>query len=103
MFFGVGKCKNGKKKHIYFLKERGMRFSEMSEQKEEKKSVEEQYKEVKDLSQDELFKRLVGEVERQKQKGTFDYDGLVLTIEKMKNYLPEQTYKNILSVLEKVK
>ena len=80
-----------------------MRFSEMSEQKEEKKSVEEQYKEVKDLSQDELFKRLVGEVERQKQKGTFDYDGLILTIEKMKNYLPEQTYKNILSVLEKVK
>ena len=87
-----------------------MRLSEIKndgkrveQQAKAEKSVEEQYNELKDSSQEELFQRLSQEVLSQKKNGTFDYNGLVLAIEKMKDFLPEQTYKNMMQVLETLK
>lgn len=67
------------------------------------KSVEEQYNELKDSSQEELFSKLSQEVLSQKRNGTFDYESLVKAIEKMRVFLPEQTYKNMMQILETMK
>ena len=88
-----------------------MRLSEMkNENKQSAKveadirgSVEDQYNELKDASEEELFAKLSQEVLSQKKNGTFDYQGLVLAIEKMKEFLPEQTYKNMLKIVEMIK
>lgn len=83
-----------------------MRLSEMKgaeKQSQNAKSVEEQYNALKDSSQEELFTRLSQEVLRQKRSGSFDYEALVKAIEKMKAFLPEQTYKNMMQILETMK
>lgn len=82
-----------------------MRLSEMKGNEKYKgtKSVEEQYNELKDSSQEELFSKLSQEVLSQKRNGTFDYESLVKAIEKMRAFLPEQTYKNMMQILETMK
>ena len=82
-----------------------MRLSEMkgNEKYKGEKSVEEQYNELKDSSQEELFSKLSQEVLSQKRNGTFDYESLVKAIEKMRAFLPEQTYKNMMQILETMK
>lgn len=82
-----------------------MRLSEMkgNEKHKSTKSVEEQYNELKDSSQEELFSKLSQEVLSQKRNGTFDYESLVKAIEKMRVFLPEQTYKNMMQILETMK
>ena len=82
-----------------------MRLSEMkgNEKYKGEKSVEEQYNELKDSSQEELFSKLSQEVLSQKRNGTFDYESLVKAIEKMRVFLPEQTYKNMMQILETMK
>lgn len=79
-----------------------MRLSEFEEEKKtyDKQKIEEEYDEFKGMSKDQLYARLVQEIKAQKSAGTFDYDGLYQTIQMMKAYLPEQTYKNILTTLE---
>ena len=88
-----------------------MKLSEFKNEKKEtkpestiyQKDITDQYNELKDASQQELFEKLSQEVLSQKKNGTFDYKALVSAIEKMKDFLPEQTYKNMLQVLEKLK
>ena len=46
---------------------------------------------------------LAKEVETQKQKGSFDYEALRSSIERVKGYLPNSTYQNMLKVLEQFK
>ena len=94
-----------------------MKLSEMSKQKpdnfnentqakisaKQQKSINETYDELKNCSSDELMARLAKEVQQQKSSGTFDYDGLLNSIEKIKMYLPSQTYENILRIIENLK
>ncbi len=83
-----------------------MKLSEMNfeEKKEEKpKDIKVEYDALKDLSQDELMKKLADQIAFQKSNGTFDYDGLVDTINKMKGYISPQSYDNIINLLQKFK
>ena len=84
-----------------------MRISEMGKespkQSAKKKTIDEAYEELKDCSSDELMQRLTKEISGQKLNGTFDYDGLRASIEKMKTYLPTQTYENMIRIIENLK
>ena len=61
------------------------------------------YDELKDLNSDELSMRLFEEVKKQKENGTFDYISLSNSVERMRMFLPKQTYENMKMMLEKLK
>ena len=67
------------------------------------KNITSAYEELKGCSNDELLGRLAKEVQSQKQNGTFDFDGLKSTIERMKIYLPNATYQNMMNIIETLK
>lgn len=69
----------------------------------ENKNIKETYEELKDFSSDELMSRLVKEVQAQKNSGVFDYDALRASIEKIKIYLPTETYENMIRIIESLK
>ena len=68
-----------------------------------KKDLTEAYEELKSSSSEELMNRLAQEIRSQKQNGTFDFDGLRNTIERMKIYLPDSTYQNMVRIIENFK
>ncbi len=85
-----------------------MKLSEMkkSEQKTEnsqKKTIQENFDAIKDYSADELMKKLAQEIQGQKDNGTFDYEVLIGTIDKIKTYLPKQTYENMIRIIDSLK
>lgn len=86
-----------------------MKLSEMansSSQKQEdnkKKTINESYEELKDCSSDELMSRLTKEIQNQKAKGVFDYEGIISSIEKIKPYLPAQAYENMIRIIDNLK
>lgn len=89
-----------------------MKLSEFSKQNTQEndtqtakvqKNINDSYNELKNCSSDELMSRLAKEVQQQKSNGTFDYDGLLNSIEKIKIYLPTQTYENMLRIIENLK
>ncbi|MBP3620020.1 MAG: hypothetical protein J6J24_05125 [Clostridia bacterium] len=88
-----------------------MKLSEMSNSKEQRQrnqqaqneDIAKKYDELKNHSSYELMNMLEKEVQSQKQKGVFDYDGLLSSIEKMKDYLPPATYQNMVEVIKNLK
>lgn len=80
-----------------------MKLSEMDEQNEQKEGIENEAKSLQNMSQEELLQQFLSEVNKQKRDGTFDLEGLKATIESMKNILPEQSYSNIMKILESIK
>ncbi len=82
-------------------KEQSSTQSTLSEK--QKKDINESYNKLKNCSADELMTKLADEVRQQKSNGTFDYDGLINSIEKIKIYLPNQTYENMLRIIENLK
>ena len=80
-----------------------MKLSEMDEQNEQKEGIENEAKSLQNMSQEELLQQFLSEVNKQKQDATFDFEGLKATIESMKNILPEQSYSNIMKILESIK
>jgi len=91
-----------------------MRLSEMSnndnsfEKTTEKvsqnqKNITQTYEQLKGCSSDELMGMLAKEINLQKANGTFDYEGLLVSIEQIKMYLPTQTYENMLRIIENLK
>lgn len=79
-----------------------MKLSEMPNQSKEDK-IKESYDNLKDCSSNELMERLQKEIAKQKKNGTFDYDALLNTFEKIKIYLPDETYKNMLRIIDALK
>ena len=79
-----------------------MKLSEISQKSKEEK-FKESYDSLKDCSSDELMERLQKEIAKQKKNGTFDCDALLNTIEKIKIYLPDETYKNMLRIIDALK
>ena len=92
-----------------------MKLSEFAAQKDDKKiktekipSIDEndlnkKYEEIKDLPQDELYKMLQDEILRQKRAGEFDYMALKNMVEQIKTFLPQDTYENIMRMVESFK
>ena len=80
-----------------------MKLSEMDEQNEQKEGIENEAKSLQNMSQEELLQQFLSEVNKQKRDGTSDLEGLKATIESMKNILPEQSYSNIMKILESIK
>lgn len=84
-----------------------MKISEMNEQAKtssaKQKTVASTYDELKNCTSDELMSRLQQQIAAQKQNGTFDYEMLRQSIEKIKIYLPTQTYENLLRIIESFK
>lgn len=81
-----------------FCKENGKK-----NQNYENKDIKQTYEELKGLGEDELSQKLFEEVKKQKQEGTFDYEGLAKNLEMMKAFLPNETYLNMKNLLEKIK
>ena len=85
-----------------------MKLSEMSNlknkankhQEKELENIEQKYEQLKNHSSSELMQLLAKEVASQKEQGAFDYDGLIASVEKMKDYLPQATYKNMIEVIK---
>ena len=67
------------------------------------KTMKKSYDDLKDLGSDELMERLRHEVQEQKENGTFDVNLLMDSIEKIKMYLPEQTYENMKRIIESIR
>ncbi len=84
-----------------------MRISEMgnssSKQNIKNKNIKEAYEELKGCSSEELMQRLTKEISGQKLNGTFDYEALRNSIEKIKTYLPTQTYENMIRIIESLR
>lgn len=102
-------CKFCKLNHILFLGV-NMKLSEMSKKKNSEKissskqqNINKAYDDLKDRSSDELFSMLTKEIQNQKLNGTFDYDALRASLEKIKTYLPTQTYENMIRIIDSLK
>lgn len=82
-----------------------MKLSQIAQETEKKgdDKINEAYQNYKDMSQDELMKTLTKEINKQKSNGSFDYNELKNTIDKISIYLPKQTYQNILNIIENFK
>ena len=89
-----------------FSKSSGIMHEEKHSTKDvsqKKKTISETYDELKDCSSNELMQRLAKEIQMQKSSGTFDYDAIINSIEKMKPYLPAQTYENMIRIIDGLK
>ncbi|MBP3431842.1 MAG: hypothetical protein J6K39_03205 [Clostridia bacterium] len=86
-----------------------MKLSEMQKKAQTKQAstknmdIRQSYEELKGCSNDELFRRLTQEIQTQKANGVFDYDGICASIEKIKMYLPKETYENMIRVIDSLK
>lgn len=68
-----------------------------------KKDINQAYEDLKDRPADELFSMLSKEIQNQKLNGTFDYGALRSSVEKIKMYLPTQTYENMIRIIDSLK
>lgn len=68
-----------------------------------KENLQEAYDDLKDLSNDELTQKLYSEVKKQKENGDFNYNALCENVERLKMFLPQETYENMKNLLEKIK
>lgn len=86
------------------FKEYCNRSSNISEEQNynQTKNVEELYDKYKDKSQDELLAELLKNVDKQKKDGTFNYDGLVKTIEKVSPFLTKEQNSKIKEILKNI-
>ena len=88
-----------------------MKLSEMSKNQptsktkntNSQKDINQAYEDLKDRPADELFSMLSKEIQNQKLNGTFDYDALRTSVEKIKMYLPTQTYENMIRIIDSLK
>lgn len=80
-----------------------MKKCEQKTENSQKKTIQENFDAIKDCSADELMKKLAQEIQGQKDNGTFDYEALVGTIDKIKTYLPKQTYENMIRIIDSLK
>lgn len=62
-----------------------------------------QYENIKNMSQSEAQNQLFNEVLKQKQNGTFNFEGLANQVESLKGYLPEKDYINLQKLLESLR
>lgn len=76
-----------------------MKLSEM----QERKKINDDYNDLKNCSEGELYQKLEDEIKKQKNDGVFNYQALISSIEKIKNYLPKENYENMLRIIKNLK
>ena len=69
----------------------------------QKNNIMDTYESIKNCSGDELMNMLSAEIQSQKARGVFDYDGLCNTIERVRAYLPAETYQNMMRIIENLR
>lgn len=62
-----------------------------------------EYDKIKNMSESQAQSKLMEEVFKQKQNGTFDFNALANQVESLKGYLPEKDYLNLKGMLENLK
>ena len=67
------------------------------------KDLNEAYEDLKNCSSDQLMQRLAKEIQQQKSSGVFDYDALMASLNQIKIYLPNETYENMIRIIESFK
>ena len=72
-------------------------------EKSTNEKIQETYDNLKDLNEDELSSKLYEEVKKQKEDGVFDYSALAENVERLKPFIPAETYQNMKNMLEKIK
>lgn len=70
---------------------------------EQSKKVEEIYDKFKDKNEDELMSELLNNVAKQKQDGTFNYNSIAETVEKLSPFLNADQKLKIKEILQKIK
>ena len=68
----------------------------------EEERVEDLYNKYKDKNEDELIIELIKNVEKQKRDGTFKYDALIKTLEKLRPFLTKEQNEKIKEILKKI-
>ena len=69
---------------------------------ENTKNVEELYDKYKDKNEDELLSELFKNVAKQKEDGTFNYEGLLNTINKVSPFLSKEQNLKIKEILKNI-
>lgn len=78
-----------------------MKLSQMQNVKKEK--ISESYDDLKGCSESELYERLEEEIKKQKEDGVFNYQALMRSLDKIKDYLPRENYDNMIRIINKLK
>ena len=71
--------------------------------KEETEKVERLYEQYKDKNEDELLNELFKNVAKQKSEGTFNYNSLIDTINKLSPFLTKEQNLRLNDLLQKIK
>lgn len=82
------------------MKDKRGQFQQSEQSGGQEEDIRKKYEELKDLSSDDLSKRLFEEVANAKRLGTFDYATLAHSIDNMRAFLPNETYENMKRLLE---
>ena len=77
--------------------------TKLDKKEENIKNVYDEYDKIKNMSQSQAQIRLMSEVLRQKQNGTFNYEALQSQVMALKGYLPEKDYQNLIKLLQTLK
>ncbi len=73
------------------------------ENRDNTQKVEDLYERYKDKSEDELLNELLKNVEKQKKDGSFNYQGLINTIDKVSPFLSKEQNLKIKEILKNIK
>lgn len=60
------------------------------------------YNDMKDMSEDDLMKRLADNIKEQKKRGDFDYDGLLNTLYSFKGLIPEENFDRMIRIIDEL-
>ena len=74
---------------------------------EKRESIPEQdmvsmYENMKNMSAEDLYDALKMEVQKQKANNSFDYKGLLNSLDAIKNYLPQESYENMIRIIDEL-
>jgi len=70
---------------------------------DQEENLQNTYDELKDMNYDELTEKLYNEVKKQKDKGAFNFVELQENVERLKPFISQETYNNMINMLEKIK
>ena len=60
------------------------------------------YENMKNMSAEDLYDALKMEVQKQKANNSFDYEGLLNSLDAIKNYLPQESYENMIRIIDEL-
>lgn len=83
-----------------------MKLSEFAEKSQNSTGLEKDltntYDEMKNLSHDELLNRLQEDIKKQKSNGSFNYEGMINSLNQIRAYLPNGVYENMIRIIDEI-